>query len=189
MKEGTDQVKTTKQAAFLAVLAAGCSAAPVHYVGVAPPGRETAYDCAVAQLNIMGYTVEDGNKDAWFVRARKQTSGLGTQIFTDHTHHDVLTASAFDNPATGETNLRVTVTRIADKDASLGWTANEGPEEGENVLSPSETGKADAQALLTSCGVSNISGPPPGGGGFALEGVTGRYGAARPADGGFAGDR
>ena len=143
-----------KHAAFLAVLAVGCSSAPVNYLGVAPPGRETAYQCAVAQLNLMGYTIEDGNEDTGFVRGRKQTSGLGTQLFTGNTHHDVLTASAFDNPATGETHLKVTVTRIADQDASVGWTADEGPEGGEDVLAPSDTGKADAQSLLSNCGVS-----------------------------------
>jgi len=180
-------VKTRKHATFLAVFAAACSSAPVSYLGVAPPGKETAYDCAVAQLNIMGYTVEDGNKDTGFARGRKQTSGLGTQLFTGNTHHDVLTTSVFDNPATGETNLRVTVTRIADKDASVGWTANEGPEEGENVLAPSDTGKADAQALLTNCGVSNISGPPSDGGEFALEGVTTPGGALPHVDRGLAG--
>lgn len=183
------QVKIKKHAAFLGVLAAACSSAPVSYLGVAPPGRDTAYDCAVAQLNIMGYTVEDGNKDTGFARGRKQTSGLGTQLFTGNTHHDVLTTSVFDNPATGETNLRVTVTRIADKDASVGWTANEGPEEGENVLAPSDTGKADAQALLQNCGVSNVSGPPSDGGEFALEGVTARDGVPSHVDRGLAGDR
>ena len=177
-----------KHAAFLAVLAVGCSsAAPVNYLGVAPPGRETAYECAVAQLNIMGYTVEDGNKGTGFVRGRKQTSGLGTQLFTGNTHHDVLTASVFDNPATSETNLKVTVTRIADKDASVGWTANEGPEEGENVLAPSDTGKADAQALLSNCGVTNITGPPPEQEDFALQGVTPGDGVASHVDRGFAG--
>ena len=60
-----------------AVLIQGCSTAPISYYGVAPPGREPAYDCAVAELNIMGYTIEDGNRDAGFVRGRKQTSGMG----------------------------------------------------------------------------------------------------------------
>jgi len=180
-------VKIGRHAPFLGFLAVACSSAPVNYLGVAPPGRETAYECAVAQLNIMGYTVEDGNKDTGFVRGRKQTSGLGTQLFTGNTHHDVLTAATFDNPATGETNIKVTVTRIADKDASAGWTANEGPEEGEGVLAPSETGKADAQTLLTNCGVSNISDLTQGGGDFALEGVTARDGVASHVDRGFAG--
>ena len=108
------------------VLAAACSAAPVSYYGVAPPGREDAYQCAVAQLNIMGYTIEDGNSDVGFVRGRKQTSGLGLQLFTGSTYHDVLNATAFDNPATGETNLRVVATRIADQDVAMGAGGSEG---------------------------------------------------------------
>ena len=178
-----------KHAAFLAVLAVACSSAPVNYLGVAPPGRDTAYQCAVAQLNLMGYTIEDGNKDTGFVRGRKQTSGLGTQLFTGNTHHDVLTASAFDNPATGETHLKVTVTRIADQDAAVGWTGDAGPEEGEDVLAPSDTGKADAQSLLSNCGVSGITGPPAGEEDFALDGVTDRDGVPSYVDRGFAGGR
>ena len=174
--------------AFIVLLAAACSSAPVQYFGVAPPGRETAYQCAVAQLNIMGYTIEEATEDI-LVKGRKQTSGLGLQLFTGNTHHDVLTATAYDNRQTGETSIRVTVTRIADQDASAGLTANEGPEEGEDVMAPSDTGKADAQALLQNCGVTNISGPPPGQDDFALEGVTTQGGGLPRVDRGFAGNR
>ena len=148
--------KFTVFAALLTV--AGCSSAPVSFYGVAPPGRETAYQCAVAQLNILGYTIEDGNSDTGFVRGRKQTSGLGTQIFTGNTYHDLLTASVFDNPSTGETNLRVVASRIAEQDADLFAGLNEAPEQGEDVIAPSDSGKEDAQALLSNCGVSNITG-------------------------------
>ena len=148
-----------KKSVVFAVLAmSACSSAPVSYYGVAPPGRETAYQCAVAQLNIMGYTIEDGNNDAGFVRGRKQTSGLGTQIFTGNTYHDVLTASVFDNPATGETNLRVVATRIAEQDTGLFAALSDDPEQGEDILAPSDSGKVDAQALLANCGVSNVTG-------------------------------
>ena len=174
--------------ALIALLAAACSSAPVQYFGVAPPGRETAYQCAVAQLNIMGYTIEEATEDI-LVKGRKQTSGLGLQLFTGNTRHDVLTATAYDNPQTGETSIRVTVTRIADQDASAGPTANQGPEGGEDVLAPSDTGKADAQALLQNCGVTNITGPPPGQDDFALEGVTTQGGGLPRVDRGFAGDR
>jgi hypothetical protein len=173
---------------FFVALAAACSAAPVSYYGVAPPGREDAYQCAVAQLNIMGYTIEEATEGI-VVKGRKQTSGLGLQLFTGNTHHDVLTATAYDNPQTGETNLRVTVTRIADQDASAGFTANDGPEEGEDVLAPSDTGKADAQALLQNCGVGNVMGPPPGEEDFALEGVNAPIEVLPTVDRGFAGDR
>ena len=177
-----------KHAAFLTVLLAACSSAPVQYYGVAPPGLDNAYKCAVAQLNIMGYTIEDATEGI-VVRGRKQTSGLGLQLFTGNTHHDVLTATAYDNPQTGETSIRVTVTRIADQDAAAGWTASDGPEEGEDVLAPSETGKADAQALLNNCGVSSIMGPPPEQEDFALEGIATSGGVLTHADRGFAGGR
>ncbi len=179
---------TRKPIVFIALLAAACSAAPVQYYGVAPPGLETAYKCAVAQLNILGYTIEDATEGI-VVRGRKQTSGLGLQLFTGNTHHDVLTATAYDNPQSGETNLRVTVTRIADQDASAGFTANEGPEEGEDVLAPSDTGKADAQALLQNCGVGSVMGPPPEQDDFALAGVRTQSGILSRVDRGFAGDR
>lgn len=178
-----------KHMAFIAVLAAACSSAPVQYYGVAPPGIETAYKCAVAQLNIMGYTIEEATEGI-VVRGRKQTSGLGLQLFTGNTHHDVLTATAYDNPQTGETNLRVTVTRIADQDVSAGFTAGDGPEEGEDVLAPSDTGKADGQALLQNCGVGNVMGPPNDqADGYALEGVTAFGGVVVRAGHGSAGDR
>ena len=154
------------------VLAAACSAAPVSYYGVAPPGREDAYQCAVAQLNIMGYTIEDGNSDVGFVRGRKQTSGLGLQIFTGNTYHDVLNATAFDNPATGETSLRVVATRIANQDVAMGAGGSEdAAERGEDVLPPSDSGKTDAQALLMNCGVTNVTGPPPDQDEYALSGA------------------
>lgn len=177
-----------KHIAFSAVLLAACSAAPVQYYGVAPPGLDTAYKCAVAQLNIMGYTIEEATEGI-LVKGRKQTSGLGLQLFTGNTHHDVLTATAYDNPQTGETNIRVTVTRIADQDVSAGFTANDGPEEGEDVLAPSDTGKADAQALLQNCGVGSISGPPPGQEDFALEGGATPGSIMPHMDRGFAGGR
>ncbi len=177
-----------KLTALIPVLAAACSSAPVQYFGVAPPGLETAYKCAVAQLNIMGYTIEEATEGI-VVRGRKQTSGLGLQLFTGNTHHDVLTATAYDNPQSGETNLRVTVTRIADQDASAGFTANEGPEEGEDVLAPSDTGKADAQALLQNCGVGSVMGPPPEEDDLALVGIMARDWDPSRVDRGFAVDR
>ena len=162
---------TRKHAVFLAAFAVACSSAPVSFFGVTPPGRESAYQCAVAQLNLLGYTIEDGNEDAGFVRGRKQTSGLGMQLITGSTYHDVLTASAFDNPATGDTTLRVVATRISDQDAGLLGLGGD-PEEGEDVLAPSDTGKFDAQQLLTGCGVTNITGPPGGEEEYSLEGAT-----------------
>lgn len=161
-----------KSLLFAAAAMSACSSAPVSYHGVAPPGRETAFQCAVAQLNILGYTIEDGNSDTGFVRGRKQTSGLGTQIITGNTYHDVLTATTFDNPATGETNLRVVATRIAEQDVGLLGALSDEPAQGEDVIAPSDSGKGDARVLLASCGVSSVTalgGPDR----YLLEGAAG----------------
>ena len=146
-----------KFALFAAAWLSACSSAPISYYGVSPRDKETAYECAVAQLNILGYTIEDGNSDVGFVRGRKQTSGLGTQLFTGNTYHDVLNATTFDNPVTGETNLRVVASRVAEHDVSVLGGLTDEPEEGEDVIAPSESGKADAQALLANCGVSSVT--------------------------------
>ncbi len=146
-----------------AVLATGCATAPVSYMGVTSPGKETAYECAVAQLNLMNYNIEDGNADVGFVRGRKQTSGLAQELLTGNAYSDVLTVTAFDNPQTGSTHLRAVASQMADKDIGLLGALtgeDEDPQQGERQVAPSETGKADAQALLSNCGVSQVTGPP-----------------------------
>lgn len=135
------------------ILLAGCSTAPVSFQGVAPSGLDTAYRCAVAQLNLMDYTIEDGNLEAGFVRGHRQTSGIVEELFTGAAQLDVLTASVFDNPATGNTHIRVVASRIADHDIGLVAGLDDEEEQGVNRLGPSDSGKADAQRLLTNCGV------------------------------------
>ncbi len=159
-----------KSILFLIIATAACrSSAPVSFQGVAPPGREAAYQCAVAQLNIMGYAIQDGNADAGYVLGRKQTSGIGTQIITGNTYHDVLRAQVFDNA--GNTNLRVEASRIVDQDVSLVGGFTDEPEQGEDRIAPSESGMSDARALLSNCGVSSISNPPGEQAAYLLQGT------------------
>lgn len=143
---------------LLSALLAGCSTAPASFQGVAPPGLETAYRCAVAQLNLMDYNIEDGNLEAGFVRGRRQTSGAVQELFTGAAHHDILTATVFDNPATGNTHIRVVASRVADHDIGPAAGLDDEEEQGENQLPPSDSGKTDAQRLLTNCGVVAMTG-------------------------------
>lgn len=140
------------------VLLAGCATAPVSFQGVAPPGLETAYQCAVAQLNLMDYTIEDGNLQAGYIRARRQTSNLAQELLLGAAYQDVLTASVFDNPATGNTHIRVVASRVADHDIGLIRGLDDDEEQGVNRLAPSDSGKEDAQRLLTNCGVVAVTG-------------------------------
>ncbi len=136
-----------KHVAFAAVLAVACSTAPLQYHGVAPPGLETAYKCAVAQLNIMGYTI-DAATDGIVVRGSKRHRYW---FPLPHRVHDVLAAASYDNPETGETNLRVTAWAKEVVESENGWR--------ERVNDPSSRGKADAQTLLRKCGVGDVVRP------------------------------
>jgi len=154
-------------AGALCVAAAGCATAPVSYMGATAPGKESAYECVVAQLNFMNYTIEAGDAGLGFVRARKQTSGLATEILTGASYHDVMTVSVFDDPSTGTTNIRAETTRLADKDSDLlGGLVEDGVQEGRSQLAPSESGKREARSVLSRCGVGQVSGPSDAGGGI-----------------------
>ena len=61
--------------------------------------------------------------------------------------------------------------RIAEHDVSLvGALAGDEPEQGEDIIGPSESGKADARTLLANCGVSNVTGNLDGQPEYLLEG-------------------
>ena len=62
--------------------------------------------------------------------------------------------------------------RIADHDISLlGGLSDDQPAEGVETIAPSDSGKQDARALLTNCGVGNVISPSAGQEQFALTGV------------------
>ena len=140
-----------KRIGVLTLLVAGCSIGPVSFQGPVPPTIPDAYACAVQQLNVLGYTIQAGDRSAGFVRASKQTSGLGTALLTGGTYHDVLTASVFENSATGEAVLRVTVAQVEERAVGL-FGGNQ------RQIKPSDAGRADAHELLAACGVEAVSG-------------------------------
>ena len=150
-------------AALLAIPLGACATGPMSFQGIAPPGREAAYQCAVAQLNIMGYTIEDGNEDAGFVRGRKQTSGFTTEVLTGETRYSVLTATVFDVPANGQTILRVVAIEIAAYRVDMVREEEERP--------PSDAGQSDSRSLLYNCGVTDVMGTGGEEDGYSLEGA------------------
>ena len=139
-----------KRIGVLALLVAGCSIGPVSFQGPVPPTAPDAYACAVEQLNLLGYTIQAGDRSAGFVRASKQTSGFGTRLLAGKDYHDVLTVSVFENSTTGEAVLRVTVAQVEQSLSLLGGN--------ERQIGPSDAGRADAHELLAQCGVEDVSG-------------------------------
>ena len=131
------------------LLLSACVTSPISFSGTVPPERPDSYTCAVQQLNLLGYTLEDANREAAFARGRKQTSGLGTVLLTGKNYHDVLTVSAFTNPTTNESTLRVTAARMEEQALGLFGGQQRG-------IAPSDSGKADANAVLAQCGAVNV---------------------------------
>ena len=97
---------------FLALILAGCATAPVSYLVAAPQPSDAAYACALRKVNELGYTVTNSNKEAGFISADKQTSGLGTKIWSGAEYHDQLTVSVYGDSASGGRKIRATAGRV-----------------------------------------------------------------------------
>ncbi|GLC24715.1 hypothetical protein rosag_12280 [Roseisolibacter agri] len=93
-------------------------------------------------MNELGYTLTNTSKEAGFITATKQTSGMGTKLLTGSEYHDQLTISIFGDSASGR-KIRATAGRT-DRKSNLFGTSSQ-------AMKPSEAGKADANALLQSC--------------------------------------
>ncbi len=139
-----------------ALLLAGCATRPAAFQGVTPTGTRASYDCALGQINMLGYTIEDGNRDAGFIRARKHVSGLARELFMGNVLYDLLTVGVFSDGRSGTDNMRITVSRTSDEDISLTTLGSDDPASGTRLVGPSEQGKNDARTILQNCGVAAV---------------------------------
>ena len=124
----------------------GCSTSPLSYSGVTPRSASDGYTCAMQQMNGLGYTVEDADRDAGFIRGTKPTSGLGTAIFFGKKYHDLMTVVVFDG-VEGTTTMRVTAGQVEESGVLIPLMGNT------TVKKPTDDGIADAHELLAQCGV------------------------------------
>ena len=129
----------------LLVLAA-CATSPLSYSGLTDRATGDAFTCAMRQLNVLEYTVEDTDRDSGFIRGTKQTSGLGTAIFAGARTHGQLTIIVFEGDGGGETTMRVTAAKLIES-GILGLAGRE------DTGKPDDDGIADAHEVLASCGV------------------------------------
>lgn len=132
------------------VFVGACISAPVSYVGLASPAREATFDCAVAQLTAMNYTIEDADDGAGFVRGRRPSRN-----YRNTRDMYLLTVQVSRNPGTDDTTLRVEAAR-RDRRGYLD--------------SPSRTAVAEGRSLLSNCGVSEVTPDSSSGEAHGLEG-------------------
>ena len=137
------------------ILLASCSSgAPLSFAGITPRPLPDGFTCAVQQLNGLGYTVDDANKDAGFVRGTKDTTQGASRLLSGNSYKDLLTVSVFEDPTSHETRIRATAARLKKTGIGLlsGNVFSSGKEQG---IDPSEEGTSDANVLLKACGVTD----------------------------------
>lgn len=134
---------------FVCLFAGACKTAPISYFAATPQPAGDAYTCALRKLNELGYTISNTNKEAGFITGDKQTSGLGTRLFTGSQYTSVLTVSIFDAPSTEGRRIRVTAAQVRER-SNLFATSK-------NAEKPSDVGIADANAVLEACTQGDIT--------------------------------
>jgi hypothetical protein len=98
----------------------------------------------------LGFTIEGADKDAGFIRASKQSSGLGTALLVGKKYHDQLTVSIFE-ALEGQNTIRVTAAQAEQSAFGLGnMTKSEGNQ-------PSDSGRQAARDILQRCGEGPIT--------------------------------
>lgn len=129
------------------LLLAGCATAPISFISTTPRAPDDAYTCSLRKLNELGYTVTNTSREAGFVTGTKQTSGLGTKLFTGSEYHDQLTISIFDE-GSGARKIRATAGRVDRKSNVFGTQVSS--------IKPSDKGMSDASAVLVACGSGDV---------------------------------
>ena len=125
------------------LLITACSYAPQSYSVATPSPQADTYSCTMRQVNALGYTVANADRDAGLIVASKQTSGLGTAIFTGKEYHDQLSVVVFEADA-NRTSIRVTAATSTQNAINFGAASN-------SNAKPSDKVKQDAQTLLQAC--------------------------------------
>lgn len=129
---------------LVAFFLAACSTAPLSMTrnSLVPSGD--LYTCAMRELARLEYTVENTDRESGFIRARKQTSGLGTSLFLGQNHHSAMTIAVFEDPEIGRSTFRVTVGKITED--TWGWGQGS-----ESLGTPTPEGEAEARDLIAAC--------------------------------------
>jgi hypothetical protein len=93
---------------LVTALAVGCvSAAPFSTSFSSPKDRQELFQCATTQVNQLGFTVLDANKEAGFMRAERNVSEA-RNVMVGLRYFEVLSISVYDDTDNGHSAMRVT---------------------------------------------------------------------------------
>ena len=122
----------------------GC-AGPRNYVARVPKEQSELFVCAPRQLIASNYNIVDSSKEAGFIRASKQTTGGGAQVFLNITLFDELNISIASAPD-GSSQMRVNA--VTSREQYSGANSGAG---GRTQEQPSETVIKDAESIIETC--------------------------------------
>lgn len=122
--------------AAMAAASTGCiMGVPMSMHTTAPLGPDQTLACATHQLKSLGYTIAAGDSRIGFVRGEKYLPTVERWLLPGTAERHVLTATVFDDPATGESSLQVTA----------------GVRNQDDHGSPTEAGSSHANVILAAC--------------------------------------
>jgi hypothetical protein len=130
----------------MATLVACTPTSPISYLANTPTPQDATYTCALRKVNELGYTVVNTDRQAGFINATKQTSGMAMAVLANAKYNDVLTVSIYDATDGDARTLRVTAGQTQER--AMGFGAGAGSATG---VAPSQSGIADAKSVLATC--------------------------------------
>jgi hypothetical protein len=143
-------VRTVLIVAGAALLCGCANTSPLSFTTTSPTPIEGRFACVTRKLNELNYTVTNASRDAGFITGEHQTSGLATAVLLNRKYHDVITVSIFEDGSGSLRKIRATAAKSEELGATLFGKSSATTE------APSETGIADAKAILSACGTGQI---------------------------------
>jgi hypothetical protein len=129
--------------------ATGAQHMPVKLSGVSSVDADATWNCALTELGELGFTPEEGSKDAGFLRASKQITGGGTALWAGKRYEDVLTVALLRKGT--RTRLSVTAATRAENVSGQSLMGGYQAQGARYASITSDTAQFDAATILNHC--------------------------------------
>lgn len=137
--------------ALLVALAAACGSPKNSFMSPIDIDRETAFSCAMEQLNESGYSVRRSNQEAGVIRAQRESTGTLGEVLSGQREYQIIEVSIFREA--GAADSAAYRMNVAAASGSKNLLASElGTGTMEKGGSPSDRTREDARALVRECG-------------------------------------
>jgi hypothetical protein len=132
------------------LLSSACAGGPVGYGGPTTRPRADAHACALEQLEVLGYMIEDDDREAGTVRATRQLPGVVASVQPGQRHFSQIEVTVAQE-AGDRAIMRAIPTMLRETGVRtpFGWSTIQ--------VIPDREGINDANVILLRCGVPETS--------------------------------